>query len=147
VKEADRIDFEGKRGKVIIEQSRYKAYHMPIYYIASATVSWFVFGDGQAIDYLLLKVNSIGKKRSQGWGQVLDWRIEPAQEDYSEYRDGNGNGNGDKNKNKPSRTIPIDEENIPGVGNFGYRGYRPPYWHPARQSLVLLPDKDALCWQ
>lgn len=133
---SDMIDFAGKRGKVIVEQGPQKAYHMPLFYTAAMEVKWWVFGDKAGIEDLLSGIRAIGKKTSQGFGVVLDWEVAPMAEDWSCYRNG-----------RPTRTIPVDENNPPPSGDFGYRGYRPPYWHPARQGFVLLPDKEALTWK
>ena len=77
------VDFQGKRGKVIIEQGRYKAYHMPVFYRVAEQVEWYCVGDKARIEALLSTVTHIGKKRAQGWGRVIRWEVEPWPKDWS----------------------------------------------------------------
>jgi len=119
---ADLIDFAGKRGRVIVEQSRYKAYHMPVFYRHCLSVWWYVVGDREAIAGLLWSMTHVGKKTSQGYGQVLRWEIEPAPADYSQCGpDG-----------QLMRAIPDD-------GGILY-GIRPSYWDRRNQVRCRLPN-------
>lgn len=126
---ADLVDFVGKRGRVIIEAGRYRAYHMPVYYRVARQVEWYCVGEPERLRYLLSTVTAIGKKRAYGWGRVREWRVEPWAEDWSEWRDG-----------APSRALP---EHLIGKagrrGRLGYYGLRPPYYGTATQSRVVLP--------
>lgn len=118
---SDLIDFQGRRGRVIIEQNRYKAYHMPIYYRHSLEVSWYVVGDKQRIEDLLQAVTHIGKKTAQGNGRINRWKVELWYADCSLYND---NG-------KLMRAIPER-------GGILY-GIRPSYWDSRNQVECRLP--------
>lgn len=116
------IDFGKRRGKVIIEQGQYKAYHMPVFYRHALAVSWYCVGEQSAVQDLLRSVTHIGKKTSQGWGRIIDWKIEKVDYDWSVWDDGGS----------LMRSIP-DETGI-------LYGCRPPYWLPQNQANCRLPD-------
>jgi CRISPR type IV-associated protein Csf3 len=85
---ADMVDFQGKRGKVIIEQGKYRAYHMPVFYRSALWIDWYAVGCLASLQYLLQIVTHIGKKASQGWGRVKEWVVEPWPDDWSTWVDG-----------------------------------------------------------
>lgn len=128
--ELPRVDFDGRRGTIDIKSGRYKAFHMPLPIKTANEIRWWVKGDATEIISLLESITNIGKKKSQGWGNVSSWSVEPTSEDFSSYRDG-----------KPTRPIPITSD---AVGGIMFCGYRPPYWHPARQGICLQPDRSVL---
>lgn len=118
---ADLVDFQGRRGKVIVEQGTYKAYHMPVWYRHALSVSWYVVGDGAAIERLLCCATHIGKKHAQGWGAVLRWRVEPWHADWSVYgEDG-----------RLMRAIPAER----GIRT----GIRPSYWMAKNHTVCQVP--------
>lgn len=114
------VDFRNKRGKVIVEQGRYKAYHMPVFYRHALTVHWYAVGDIAEVSGLLRTLLHIGKKTSQGWGRVK-WLVTPWPDDWSVYGpDG-----------QLMRAIPADT----GI----LAGYRPPYHLPEHQTVCQMP--------
>jgi len=128
---ADLVDFGNRRGKVIIEQGRYKAYHMPIFYRVALQVEWYCVGDRQEIQYLLSTVTNLGKKRSQGWGRAIRWDIEPWGHDWSVWRDG-----------KLTRGVPVRDVEGKGVFDLLFYGLRPAYYRPQNQTLLAMPDEN-----
>lgn len=131
---ADLVDFGKRRGKVIIEQGRYKAYHMPIFYRAALWIEWYCMGDKAGIEYHLSTMTHIGKKTSQGWGRVIRWEVEPWPEDWSVWRDG-----------QLMRGVPVEEFAKHGwvfpVGtNITNYGVRPSYWKRNNQIMLAMPD-------
>ena len=122
---SDLVDFGGRRGKVLIEQGRYKAYHMPVFYRAALWIDWWCVGDRERIEYLLLCCTHVGKKAAQGWGRVIRWEIESAPEDWSVWRDG-----------KLMRGIPDDS----GGAHIQHYGVRPSYWLSANQMMLVMPN-------
>jgi len=123
------VNFDKRRGKVIIEKGRYKAYHMPIFYRIAAAVGWYCLGDLATIEYLLSTVSHIGKKRSQGWGRVIAWTVEPWPHDWSVRR------NGHLTRGVPARDARPDERH-----HVTFYGLRPAYYRRSNQMLVALPD-------
>src|SRR3990172_8470722 len=67
----DLVDFGSRRGKIIVEQGRYKAYHMPVFYYAALRIEWYAVGDRAEIERLLCCGTHLGKKRSQGYGRGI----------------------------------------------------------------------------
>lgn len=116
------IDFDNRRGKVIVEQGRYKAYHMPTFYRHALAVVWYVVGDKTKIENLLAHVTHIGKKTAQGNGRIIRWKVEEWSHDWSLYgEDG-----------QLMRAIPDGENGI-------LYGIRPSYWARENQVMAALP--------
>jgi CRISPR type IV-associated protein Csf3 len=129
-KYADLVDFGKRRGKVVVEQGRYKAYHMPIFYRSALWIEWFCVGDETEIRYLLSIVTHLGKKASQGWGRVYRWIVEPCDEDWSVWRE-----------NTLMRGIPV--EDVIGSDrayHIAHYGIRPSYWNRHNQMPLVVPD-------
>jgi len=110
-------DFVKNKRKLEINKGCFKSYDMPI---STKLINecWFFFQSEniEYINYLVSKwINFLGKKRSQGYGEVKSFKIESS----------------DFNFNEIFRPIPIKFlnskfENI----NVKYCGWRPPYWLP-----------------
>jgi CRISPR type IV-associated protein Csf3 len=123
-KHSDMVNFSGKRGKVIVEQGAYKAYHMPVFVRHAVQVSWYAVGNGAEIRRLLRYATHIGKKTAQGYGAVLRWEVEPWHEDWSE-------------RSPQGRLMrPIPAASGPLVG------YRPSYWLPKNQAPCMVPQEE-----
>lgn len=120
----DLVDFDGKRGKVIVEQGRYKSYHVPTFLRHALWVSWYVVGDREDIEALLAPVAHAGKKTSQGNGRIIRWSVEPWAEDWSiSGEDG-----------RLMRALPAPDD--PAAVLYGYR---PSYWLAENQMPCRLP--------
>ena len=128
-KYADLVDFAGRRGKVIVEQGRYRAFHMPVFYRCALWIDWYCIGDEKEIAYLLSTVTHMGKKAAQGWGRITRWEIERADDDWSVWRD-----------DVLTRGIPAEEAaKIGGSFRFQNYGIRPSYWKSNNQMLLAMP--------
>ena len=117
-------------------KGRYRARRMPLLVTVCTTVTWRAVGDPDAVRDLLTDVTAIGKKRSQGEGQVLRWDItaDPTLDPWDAahlYPDGR------LGRPTPTSCL-VDHPEVTG-GGYGTAGLRPPYMHPARQHLVQLP--------
>ena len=129
------VDFGGRRGKVIIEQGRYKAYHMPVFYRVAEEVEWYCVGDKARIGALLSTTTHLGKKRSQGYGRVIKWEIESIEQNWSIWKD-----------NKLTRGVPQDDalQLIQEHGKFElfnviHYGIRPSYYRKDNQMMLAMP--------
>jgi CRISPR type IV-associated protein Csf3 len=125
---AEMVDFDRRQGRVVIEKGRYKAYHMPIFYYVADVIEWYCVGDGAEIERLLSTCAYIGKKSAQGWGRVIEWRVEAWPEDWSERREGS------LTRGLPAGTMPAMD-----MGAVVY-GIRPPYYLKENQTMVMFPD-------
>ena len=131
---SDHIDFDGKREKVLIEQGRFKAYHMPLTTVVASAIVWYAYGDRDVIADILCPVAVIGKKRVQGNGRVLAWEIEPIAEDYSEWRD-----------DTLMRPLPMPLVDVTAITplDMQHIAYRAPQWHRANQCLCVVKARKS----
>ena len=132
---AELINFGKRRGKVIIEQGKYKAYHMPVFYKVAKQVHWYCVGDKIEIKQLLSTMTNVGKKTSQGWGRVL-WAVESWHSDWSVWHDGElmrGVPQTDAlaSIKKHGKFIPFD------IVNYGLR---PSYYRRKNQRMLAVPN-------
>lgn len=123
---SDHIDFGGRVEKILIEQGRYKAYHMPLPLLVTDKVVWYAYGEMEPIADMLCPIAALGHKRVQGNGAVLRWTIEPMGEDWSEWHDGT-----------LMRPIPGPlAQNITPL-DIQYIAFRAPQWHKANQCMCV----------
>lgn len=99
------VDFGNKSGIINIKSDKYKNYRVPLLKVLTDKVWWCCDGDRDKIEGLLTHVTHIGKKTSQGFGEVEKWIIEEADEDLTMVR-----------------AIPKEGGNI-------YTSYKPPYFY------------------
>ncbi len=123
---SDRIDFGGRVEKVLIEQGRYKSYHMPLPMLVTDKVTWFAYGDMEEVRELLADIPALGKKRVQGQGAVLKWEVEAIEQDYSEWR---GDTLMRPIPGPLFKGLPLDVQHI---------AYRAPQWHTANQAMCVV---------
>jgi len=94
------------------------------------SIEWYALGDIDAVRDLLGDVHHLGRVRNHGSGEVLEWTVEPIDDDRSCVWQG-----------RPVRALPTS---WPGVrGHVRLAGLRAPYWHPSRRCPVFLPDGGA----
>lgn len=131
----DLIAFSGKvKQRIDIGGGYFKNYHSPLNIKSYKTMTFFVRGDLEKIKYLLNKhIHFIGKKGSQGYGEILEWVFEKIDEDISVLQN-----------NKPMRPIPIheimdvlsaDEINF----NIQEHAIIPPYWRKDNREVCVVP--------
>lgn len=70
----DDIVVTGK-SKINVSSGGYKSYSMPLRYIDTPTLTFWAVGIAAQIEKQLSTVTAIGKKRSQGYGQVIGWHV------------------------------------------------------------------------
>jgi CRISPR type IV-associated protein Csf3 len=112
-----------KSGRIDIKAGYMKSYRHPIPVILTPDITWYAVGDPEELCRMLNLVDYIGKNRSQGFGWIREWRIEPWHADWSE-RDDQG---------WPMRDIPVSEDMAES-----YEGIRPPYWHIKNRYPVVV---------
>lgn len=138
------LDWGKKKAKVNTSEGVTKSYDLPLKLVETPRIDWFAVGDKEEIERLLFLCDFIGKKRSQGKGQVCRWEVREIEGDYSLW-DVYGN---------LARPMPLsligavagtppfnggacyDFVNNCGIMNWGWRT---PYWLPANQNLCLMP--------
>ncbi len=134
---------ESSRGVVAMGNSTYKSYRLPLKLTHAAKVVWFVSGAKRRnLLSLLDSVKSIGKKRSCGYGRIVDWEAHEIERDWSWFAEVSAGGDGGGgNVSVLMRPLPYCRE-LP-VNLVGFRrafaGVAAPYWHPDRQMEVVVP--------
>lgn len=108
-----------KARRVETAGGRYKNMRLPLVCRIADSIRWHVVGDAAEIERLLASITHLGAKRGAGFGQVLDWRVEPEAEDLS-----------------GRRWVPAPD----GEGRL--TGIRPPYWHPAQQRPCIFEGEQ-----
>lgn len=118
-------DFGGKTAKILISKGDYKSYDIPIVLHNIPECYFYVETDNIAEVERLIKTHlwGIGKKTSQGYGQIEKYEIEAI--DYNPFIE-------------IIRPIPISKEvflqcklNVKGK----IMGWKPPYWLPENQTF------------
>ncbi len=139
-KNEDIVNFKGKgKQRVDIGSGHYKNYHMPLVLKSYKTITFYVRGDMQEIQRLLEKyIMYLGKKGSQGYGQILRWEFEEITEDWSIWKD-----------KRAMRPIPAKEckehfeRKIEEQRNIFVTKHPiiPPYWRTDHIELCLFPEE------
>lgn len=119
----DRVDFEGKRGKVHTTAGAYKNYFIEEYAWNTPYIDWYMRGIKSEIQNLLHFCTHIGKETAQGMGSVFRWKVSETDKDWYLNDD----------RGRLMRAVPKN-------GSTFVYGIRPSYWHPSHQFPVLLPN-------
>ena len=129
----------GLKGKARVDvgAGHFKNYHMPLVVKSYKTITFYVNGDMEEIKRLLeTYIYFLGKKSTQGFGQIKKWEFEEIEEDYSIFKD-----------KEIMRPIPIKE-----IGNRELKfvefktsvlrecALTPPYWREDCRELCVIPD-------
>ena len=121
-----------KMKRVDIGAGANKGYRIPrpVSYLVDDRIAWWALGDAESIRDLLGLVTHIGKKRSVGWGRVIEWRVATvdAWDGFPVLRDG-----------LPLRPLPLDWPGLAPDSPTAYRTIAPPYWDHSREELVACP--------
>lgn len=116
-------------------QGPYRARSMPLLITSTQTVCWRGVGDIDAVRDILSPLVAIGKKRSQGEGQVLRWEVTELDE-VDDYCAGHLHPDGSLGRTAPDQCL---RRQSVSTGGYGLAGLRPPYVHPARRHTLHLP--------
>ena len=132
------VRLSNSKKRVDVGAGHYKNYHMPMLVKSYKTLVFYVRGDMKEIKRLLeTYLTNIGKKASQGYGEILKMEFIKTQENYSIEKD-----------NKLMRHIPaknnislFDEKynNICLTHNFETQAILPPYWRKEKE-LCIMPN-------
>jgi len=125
------LEWGKKRAKVSGSEGHFKAYDLPRYDREMQTIHWFCVGDANKISDLLQSITHLGKKRSQGCGQVHKWEVLPFEHDWHLWR-------GDK----LARPMPVNMIEPPQAINMMQWGWRPPTWLAANKSMCFMPTEN-----
>ncbi|MFM6345268.1 MAG: hypothetical protein ACKPFK_08985 [Dolichospermum sp.] len=110
-----------------------KSYDLPLYTRLIDSISWFVVGDKTRIKELLQTVTHIQKKRSYGNGEVREWEIGIAYDDYHLWRDG-----------KLMRPIPVRLIDQKLDNPQLVWGWKSPAWLATNKELCYMPKDNVI---
>jgi len=126
------VNFGGKKEVVNNKAGHFKSYNMPMVCRAVSKVWFYVYGNKEETLGLLRQyITHVGKGVSQGYGKVINIRVEDMINDYSCIMD--------------KRLMrPIPQEELAGIGieavEYQMMAYRPPYWLPANFTTCGVPS-------
>lgn len=115
---------------------RYRMRRLPVVTIPAAAVIWRGVGDPHAVRDLLADIPAIGSRRGTGEGTILKWEID-AEPDADPAL--HGHCHPDHSIGRPIPPTCAKTLHLP-AHRLGHAGLRPPYWHPATQRSLLLPE-------
>jgi len=121
------VKFKGK-GKQEIDTARgfFKAYRNPLVYHVMPEIIFYAVGDKQEITRLLSEnIRYLGKKSSQGYGEIASWTVETIEEDKSIF-DGE----------KLMRVIPVSEQ-VKAIYSIAELAVIPPSYRKETQLCYI----------
>jgi len=101
--------------------------------VPTESVAWYGEGEAAAVQALLAGIHAIGARRQSGWGEVVEWQMEPAELDgLLGYAD------------EPLRPIPEDlyrgDRSLPRID----AAWRPAYWNPRNRAACYAPPEPGV---
>jgi len=123
---------EPKMKRVDIGAGANKGYRIPrpVSYLVDDRITWWAIGDTKEVRSLLDLVTHIGKKRSVGWGRVVEWAVDTIEpwKGFPVLRGG-----------LPLRPLPLDWLGLVPEPSTAYRNLVPPYWRHETEELCAAP--------
>lgn len=116
------------KGKIDTKAGVLKAYHFPQVIRTISDIEFYGVGTIEKIRDLLSYITAVGKKPAAGWGQVMEWKVEPFAEDWST-----------KGKYGLMRPMPIEEYETEGEYRIMEYPLLPPYWKSKNTALCYIP--------
>lgn len=138
-KNDDLVNFkDGVKQRVDIGSGHFKNYHMPMVMKTYKDITFYIRGDKNEIERLLTTyISYIGKKGSQGYGQINKMVFEDTEGDFSHFKD-------------CEIMRPIPAENCKDyIGHLVNKNFLinsrtlptiPPYWRDDYKELCILPQ-------
>jgi hypothetical protein len=122
--EDDWVKFRGAE-RISQKSGYFRSYAMPLRIIPATEVEFWAFGCKEEVERLLAGLASIGKKRSQGFGEVRAVDVRCWHEDWSCFCE-----------HSVMRPLPLSEVDTPLQGEIRYMPWRPPYWHTVEGKMT-----------
>jgi len=123
----------GRKMTFYPQSGRFRSYRMPLPGDLTQRIVWYCYGNSAKTLKLLIDaaITHIGKKRSQGYGLIKQWKVEETDEDYSEIGPDGG----------LMRSMLKPPEGLQGNTIMRRYGIRPPYWHVDNIFNCIVPAK------
>ena len=119
----------GKPMNIRPTQGALKEYRIPL--ALHSALKWRATfeGDGKVVADLLQRISSIGKKRSQGYGLIESWELQPI-DTFSFFN----------TNDLPLRPLPTPFLPDYPIRDIAFTSWTPPYWSPAAMMLCHTPQ-------
>lgn len=127
------LNWGKRKAKFTTSEGPEKSYDLPLFCRVTDSISWYGVGDKDNVSELLANCTRIGKKRSQGNGEISQWIVEPIKEDWHLWR------NKELMRPMPFRLL-FTHPNM--LASEYYQldwGWRHPAWHTANKELCFMP--------
>lgn len=131
------INWGKRRAKFSTSEGAEKSYDLPLFLRLTHRIDWYCVGEAEAIQQLLIPVKGIGKKRSQGFGQIAKWDVVKIDNDWSVVKD--------SVLMKPLPGYILEYLRIKKNYNMMQWGWKPPAWLIENQSLCYMPNNVTRC--
>jgi hypothetical protein len=131
------IKWGKRKAKFDTSQGAEKSYDLPLFLRVTPRIDWFCIGNPDEVKSLLDCVTGLGKKRSQGFGQVCQWDVTEIDQDWSLVKD--------KELMKPVSGKVYSSLDLDRFYNVLKWGWKPPVWLPENQALCFMPEVVKLC--
>jgi len=126
------IDWGKRKAKIQTSEGAEKNYDLPLFLRLTNRIDWFAVGDKEEIESLLKYCTGLGKKRSQGYGQVIEWKVTEIENDWSLIRE--------NELMKPLPNFICKELGINRFYNLLTYGWKPPIWLTENKALCMMPE-------
>lgn len=140
--EEGRINWGKRKAKFSTSEGAEKAYDLPLSIRLTSRIDWYGVGDLEDLQRILNKVKGLGKKRSQGYGQVYQWEVKETEQDWSISREGT------LMKPLPGEIIANSKKFTEKIEDLKYNllrwGWRPPSWLNENKEMCLMPNSVSL---
>lgn len=126
------LNWGKKKAKVDTSQGQFKNWDLPLKIIETNRIDWYCVGDKLEIERLLNSCTHLGKKRSQGKGQILRWNVQVIDCDKSFYFEGQ--------IMRPIPTNCVNPDILKGTFDVMQWAFTPPYFLPENRTLCVMPN-------
>jgi CRISPR type IV-associated protein Csf3 len=128
----ENLEWGKKKAKISKTEGFTKDYELPLKLITTSNIKWYCKGIKTEIERLLDGCFNVGKKVSQGKGQVFLWEVNEIENDFSVWKN-----------DRLMKVFPVTyltDEQLKQPRNLMMRTYRPPYHLIENQVMCAMPD-------
>ncbi|OPY23620.1 MAG: hypothetical protein A4E26_00734 [Methanobacterium sp. PtaU1.Bin097] len=133
-KNVDKLTPKQRKGKIHTDRGYFKDFMINLPFITPNEISFYTCADPYELKRLLPYLSGLGKKTDINAGNILNWKIEETETDYSFYKDG-----------QIMRPIPQElARDFPMVEGMQFMNssYKPPYWDKSNIKMCLVPKSQ-----
>jgi len=127
------LEHQARRTNIDLTTGKFKAYDAPLPYTPADDLTFYFEGDpGRVMELLERHIPAVGKKRSQGYGQIKDIFVRESDSESAILQNG-----------VVTRSLPTSfGDRLPDQVHVEDRTVRPPYWHQDNKRMAYPPFID-----